>query len=294
MSRRCFYLIPPQLAERVLTRLGFAAAPEPDYQGLRRLYAAWCQRVPFDNVRKLIHLRGEQLTGPLPGDEAEDFFEAWLRHGVGGTCWAGNGALHALLRSLGFDTHRGLGTMLVAPNVPPNHGTVVVRCEDKRYLVDASILHGEPLALDERAPTTIAHGAWGVHCARTAGHWHVRWRALHALQGVDCRIERLRTSALSFHERHERSRPWSPFNFSVYARANRGSTVIGTAFGQRVQVDGGGVARQRELPAPQRAQFLIEGLGMDAALIALLPPDLPLPPPPDSASAERLREPPRS
>lgn len=276
--------LPEALTERVLTRLGFAAVPPPDYAALRRLYAAWCQHVPFDNVRKLIHLRSGQ-SGPLPGDDAEDFFVAWLRHGVGGTCWAGNGALHALLRALGFDADRGLATMLVAPNVPPNHGTVLVRCDDRRYLLDASILYGDPLPLDEQDPAAIAHGAWGVRCARIDGHWQVRWRALHATDGVDCRIERLRTSAAVFQQRHERSRPWSPFNFSVYARSNRAERVIGTAFGRRVEFDASGEVHQMQLPAPQRAQFLIEMLGMDAALIEQLPPDLPLSPPPDSASA---------
>jgi len=285
MSRRRSYLA-PRLVEQVLSRLGFSAAPEPSREGLYSLYAAWCQHVPFDNVRKLIHLRVAQ-AGPLPGDSAGDFFEAWLRHGVGGTCWAGNGALQALLRVLGFNAERALATMLVAPNVPPNHGSVVVRSEQQRYLVDASILHGEPLPLDQQAPSSIAQAAWGVRCSRHDGRWLIRWRALHAPQGIDCRIERLRTSALSFHERHERSRPWSPFNYSLYARANRGERVIGIAFGQRVSLEADGALRQGELPPRQRAQFLIEQLGMDAALIALLPPDLPLPPAPHSASARR-------
>jgi len=42
--------------------------------------------VPFDNVRKLIHVKSGK-AGPLPGGTAEDFFTAWLRHGTGGTCW---------------------------------------------------------------------------------------------------------------------------------------------------------------------------------------------------------------
>jgi hypothetical protein len=95
---------------------------------------------------------------------------------------------------------------------------------------------------------------------------------------VDCRIERLVTSALSFHERHERSRGWSPFNYALYARLNRGSTVLGTAFGQRVELDAEGSVWAGPLPAAERAQLLIEPL------------DLPTPPPPQSASA-RAREP---
>jgi len=118
-----------QLVERVLTKLGVAARPDPALEVLRLIYAAWCRRVPFDNVRKLIHLRAGNF-GPLPGSTGEDFFEAWLKHGTGGTCWPGAGALQTLLASLGFAATRGIGTMLAAPNLPPNHGSVLLLIED--------------------------------------------------------------------------------------------------------------------------------------------------------------------
>ena len=142
------------LLERVLTRLGLSNRPAPTLDGLRTLYAAWCRNVPFDNVRKLIHVHHHD-SGPLPGDDATDFFEAWLAYGTGGTCWAGNGALYTLLLSLGFHASRGIGTMLVAPHIPPNHGTVLVTYDDTRYVVDASILHSEPLRLDTGAVVRI-------------------------------------------------------------------------------------------------------------------------------------------
>jgi len=239
-------------------------------------------------VRKLIHLHRRE-PGALPGDTASDFFEAWLRHGTGGTCWAGNGALQALLRTLDFDVARGLATMLVYPDLPPNHGTVVVSCEQKRYLVDASMLHGEPLALEPSEPSVIAHPAWGVQCSIREGQWFIRWRPLHLPAGIDCRIEQLQVTEQTFHERHEMSRPWSPFNYALVARGNRAGTVLGAAFGQRLDIDADGTVRQRPLPPAQRAQFLIEEMGMDAALIEQLPADLPTPPPPESAAAQRAR-----
>jgi N-hydroxyarylamine O-acetyltransferase len=43
--------------------------------------------------------------------------------------------------------------MMVAPNLPPNHGTALVDLPDGRYVVDASILHVEPLPLlTDRTP----------------------------------------------------------------------------------------------------------------------------------------------
>ena len=115
----------PDLLERVLSRLGLSAPPALDLNGLKTVYVAWCRQVPFDNIRKLIHVQTQTLSA-LPGDSAQDFFEAWLKYKTGGTCWAGNGALHSLLVTLGFAAQRGVATMLVAPSLPPNHGTVSV------------------------------------------------------------------------------------------------------------------------------------------------------------------------
>src|SRR5690242_18524933 len=57
--------ISPELRERVLARLGLQQNPATTLAGLREVYAAWCANVPFDNVRKLIHVRSEN-KGPLP------------------------------------------------------------------------------------------------------------------------------------------------------------------------------------------------------------------------------------
>ncbi len=113
----------PALLERVLMKLGLSEHPASTLDGLQTLYAAWCRKVPFDNVRKLIYVH-QHDPSPLPGDEATDFFEAWLAYGTGGTCWAGNGALYTLLVTLGFEASRGRGTMLVAPTSPP----IMARC----------------------------------------------------------------------------------------------------------------------------------------------------------------------
>ena len=63
--------------EAVLAKLGFSAAPDPDRAGLDAVYAAWCRRVPFDNLVKRIHLV-RRLGGPIPNGPPEAFFASWL------------------------------------------------------------------------------------------------------------------------------------------------------------------------------------------------------------------------
>jgi len=271
-----------KLRERVLAKLGFAAPPAADLAGLAALYGRWCRRVPFDNVRKLIHVRSGDAA-PLPGSEAEDFFAAWLAHGTGGTCWAGNGALCVLLESLGFSARRGIATMLVAPDLPPNHGTVSVSLDRTTWLVDASILHGEPLPLDRRRETEVAHGAWGVRARPDGAKWLVRWRPQHRPEGLDCRIDTLDGTAADFARLHEATRAWSPFNYSLYLRTLRGERVVGTAFGRHVEIDAEGKAHEAPLVPDERARLLAD-VGISRELAARLPEDLPLAPPPPAGS----------
>lgn len=274
----------PPLRERVLVGLGLSEPPELTPAGLKTLYAAWCRKVPFDNVRKLIHVR-HQEPGPLPGDDATDFFEAWLTYGTGGTCWAGNGALYTLLVSLGFSAQRGVGTMLVTPDIPPNHGTVLVTCERTTYITDASILHSEPLPLDDHAMTCIDHPVWGVQCHTREAHWSIRWRPLHQPSGLDCRLDQLSATRQAFQARHEQTRAWSPFNYELYARIIRGDTIVGVAFGQRVEFDAAGRVSQRRLEGDERQRVLVDELGMAEEIVHRLPPDTPTPPPPGSRTA---------
>lgn len=276
--------LPEQLLERVLARLGFSRRPDPTPETLRALYAAWCARVPFDNVRKLIHVR-DGNAGRLPGSSPEDFFESWLKHGTGGTCWSGAGGCVSLLQTLGFDALRGIGTMLVAPGLPPNHGTVQVAFGPDRYLVDCSILHGEPLRLDENVETAIEHPAWGVRCRQRDGRLRLAWRPAHKVEGMECRLEHFGAKPEEFDSYHEKTRPWSPFNYELYVRLNRDQEVVGTGFGEAVTLHHDGTASSKPISDKERARLLIEVIGMSEEIVSQLPADVPTPPPPGSASA---------
>jgi N-hydroxyarylamine O-acetyltransferase len=271
--------------ERVLARLGLQRKPEPTLDGLRLLYAAWCRGVPFDNVRKIIHLRGEK-AGPLPGFVSEDYFEAWLKFGTGGTCWSGAGALQALLESLGFNAVRGIGTMLVVPDLPPNHGTVRVTLDTTDYLVDSSMLYGEPLALKTDSETRVEHPAWGVQCIRRANRWHISWRPLHKLDGLDCRLERFVATADEYRTLYDSTRGWSPFNFEVTARRNRNENVVGVSFGHAITLRGDGGVERNPVSHKEKMRLLIEEIGLSEEIVQQLPEDTPTPPPPWSRTAQ--------
>jgi N-hydroxyarylamine O-acetyltransferase len=277
------------LVERVLEQLGIRTRPAITLAGLSVLFNAWSRNVPFDNVRKLIHI-GNQDAGPFPGDDSEEFFESWLRHGTGGTCWGTNGALFRLVRSLGFQAVRGEATMLAAPNAPPNHGTVVVTLEGQRYVVDGTFLQVEPLRIDESETTQAGNDHWGIRCEMRDGHWMIRWRPAHAPDGMDCRVERLDVDAELFRERHEATRPWSPFNYQVYARAVRGDSMLSLSYGERVEQTGDGRILRSALDDDGRRRMLVEELGFSEEIISQLPPDVPTPPPPWSKTAQRATE----
>lgn len=278
------HLLPESLTERVLAGLGFSTRPETSQEGLNDLYQAWCQQVPFDNVRKLVDLK-LQRPAPFPGTEAGDYLEAWLKHHAGGTCWAGSNALFCLLADLGFEVERCIATMLAAPHLPPNHGSVRVRLGDAHYLVDTSILSGEPLLLAESGAGSVAHPSWGIQAQTKDGLWHVHWRPLHQPAGFECRFDRYGAEHAEYRDRHEDTRGWSPFNYQVYARINRGNEVIGMAFGSSVTLRADGSVESREIDDAERRRLLIEDFGMCEELVSQMPEDRPTPPPPGSKAA---------
>ncbi|MBY0548281.1 MAG: arylamine N-acetyltransferase [Candidatus Obscuribacterales bacterium] len=275
--------LPSELVERILTKLGLSKAPELTLVGLQSIYSAWCHSVPFDNLRKMIHVRSGD-TGPLPGDEPVDFFEFWLRHGTGGTCWAGNGSLCALLSSLNFQAARGLATMMVAPNLPPNHGTVVVSLDDTSYIVDASILHNVPLPL--LADGKSAASAFGAELHQRDSQWYIWWHPTHLDHKIDCRIDLLEVPREEYHVRHEQSRGWSPFNYELRVRKLRNGLAMGVATDHIIEITTNDEFKSVAVSASERKKILVEQFGYSSEIVEQLPPDLPTPPPPGSHKAQ--------
>ncbi|HEU5057411.1 MAG TPA: arylamine N-acetyltransferase [Kofleriaceae bacterium] len=272
--------LPAGLVDAVLARLGVAAPSTADHAGLARVYAAWCQAIPFDNVLKRLWLE-ERWPGRLPGSTPVDFFRDWLEYRTGGTCWAGNGALFALLRALGFRVELGAATMMSAPDTPgPNHGTVVVSLAEGRFVADASILSGAPLRLPEPGeipPPPAALPAVQVVDGRTV----ILWRTVRQPEGFTCRIDRIGLAAGEWDALHQHTATWSPFNFATSARLNRGADVIGYGAGLTYRIRPDGTLEAQPAGRDAMVDFLAEILEIDAAVAARLPEDRPVPPRPD-------------
>jgi N-hydroxyarylamine O-acetyltransferase len=262
----------------VLERLG-VDRPTPSLAGLRMVYAAWCGAVSFDNVLKLIHVE-EARSGPLPGSTADCFFDAWLEHGAGGTCWAGNGALHDLLEALGFDVTRAIATMMSSPDARgPNHGSVVVTIEGERWIADASILSGEPIRIP--APGEPVGAGPLPRFEWLDGNPAVIWRMLIAPGGFPCRIDRIGAEAREWDTLHVQTGNWSPFNYQLSARVLRGGTSLGVSSGQRFTFNPDGVLSTSHLDRDGRLRFLVEEMGISEEIARRVPADCPVPPRPE-------------
>lgn len=276
--------LPAGLVDAVLARLG--VVPTADLAGLTAVYRAWCRSVPFDNVLKRLWLE-ERWPGGLPGSTPVDFFRDWIEYRTGGTCWAGNGALFALLRALGFEVALGAATMLASPDTRgPNHGTVIVTLPEGRFVTDASILSGAPLRLpepEEALPPPAALPA----VQRMDGGLAILWRTVNQPQGYTCRLERIGLAAGEWDALHRHTATWSPFNYATSARLNRGADAVGYGAGRIYRIGSDGTVASEPADRAAMIRFLAEVLDIDATVAARLPEDRPVPPRPDGFAPPR-------
>ena len=213
------------LLNRVRTALGLEDTLPNTLDGLAKVYGAWCRRVPFDNIRKMTALHGG-VDERLGGLDTADFFENWLEHGTGGTCWPSSNALCVLLRSLGFDARRVAGSMFDLGVI--NHGTVKVRIDGRDWLADTSMMTNFPPPVSGELYIGGKYGV-GAEVEPVDGS-HVIWADFVPLPVyVPCRLHIDSVDADFYYERYEIfSREQSPFNSRLYFRTGgpEGISVI--------------------------------------------------------------------
>lgn len=210
--------ITPELRDTIITRLGVSSSVSVDLNGLRSTYAAWCLNVPFDNLAKLIALRTAP-NEPLPGMDATEFFERWLAHGVGGTCWSTANALCELLTSLGFNARRVAGSMRDTGYI--GHGSVKVRLDDTDWVADPSMLTDIPVPLTDDIFIS-GDNIYGSESEPAENGTHIVWADLPPNPTlIPCRFLVDPIDHAYCVERFEASRTRSPFNDRLYIRRNR-------------------------------------------------------------------------
>lgn len=278
--------LPPALLGRVRARLGLPADLRPDLEGLRAFYRAWCERVPFDNVRKMTAI-ARRDPGPLPGSTAEEFFTHWLTDGDGGTCWSSANALHALAAALGFDAVRIAGSMRDLGIV--THASTKVRIGGQAWLVDSSMLTDEPLPLGPGV--TIRQGAVIPAEIEAVDGTHLLWFFAPPNPGLlPCRLLVDPADAAFYQSSHEGTREKSAFNQRLFARCNRGGegwTLSGTTLFHQTAA---GLATRAVQPAEiagiltgtfgHAPRLVAEWIEAGGLALTLQPPSGAKPPPP--------------
>jgi len=265
-----------ELAERVLERLGLPDRPSIDPDGLTALYRGWGLAVPFDNVRKLIALHDPTCspTAPLPGLDATDFFEQWLRHGVGGTCWPSANALTTLAAACGFDARRITASMFDLNE--PSHGSTIVTIDGTEWLIDSSMLTDRPLPLSATEATEIDDPVFATTATPVPEGWLFGF-PLPDESSLPCRtISPAETSHDFYAERYEVSRTASPFNEHVYLRRNDADGIVSMGNGRLATRTAKGITNEEVSGPDTREALSAMGLSDEilAQLAAILPNEL--------------------
>lgn len=268
----------PALLERILAKSGLRAKPSLDLDGLNAVYAAFCANVPFDNVQKRIWFAGPRKT-PLTGGDPTEFFENWLRHGTGGTCWPINGALAALLHTLGFNARRIAGSIVIE-GYPQgaNHGSVLVTLQGIDYLVDGWITAFKALPL---IPGESTSAIMGIHDVRAvpieAGGFEILHYPGWSRDGrLPFRPEREHDAVdhAFFLARYERTKGIGFFNDALLICRHFPESIITIGRHNKVRIASDGLVAKTPLTDAMRRTALVEEFGLSEEIVRALPPDI--------------------
>jgi N-hydroxyarylamine O-acetyltransferase len=270
------------LLARTLCKLDLTSEITLDRLGLNRLYAAFSKNVPNDNIQKRIWLVGDR-TRPMTGGDPIEFFDNWLAHGTGGTCYPANGALYALLRATGFDARRISGSVLMEGiEQGGNHGSVLVRLDGKDYLVDAQLAAFTALPLVPGQSTSTGNGIHDISAVPTAEGFDVQWYpGSNRLRPLVMRPELdmgpvdhnyfLAQYALSVSLYRRRS----PFNEALFIARHFSESILVVSRNNKTEVFSDNVAIKSEITANERVRILIEELGISEHTVNAISTDEP-------------------
>jgi arylamine N-acetyltransferase len=254
--------------ERVLERFGFSGRPDPTRETLDEVVKQWSRLVGYDNVLKRIHI-AEQHTGAFPSMDPNEFFTAWLKHGVAAGCWPSTEAMYGLLSLIGFRVSRLAGTM---PEVPdpllPAHAGLDVVVDGRTYRADPSLGAEAALELVDGVATRQASQAHGIWCE---GDRIVRWRPGHMRSPLST-VMWLKDLSYAFYAyRNEATKAFSIFNYSLYVRKNQDDGVLTYGRGALVTVTPAGELSAAPVEPRHARELLVERFGLSEEIAARVP-----------------------
>lgn len=270
-------VLSPDLLERVLLKLGLTDQPRLDLTGLNRLFAAYQEGVPFDNIQKRIWFAGDR-SKPVTGGDPTEFFEHWLTHGTGGTCFPINGALHALVHSLGFDARRNAGSVIVE-GYPAggNHGTVLVTLDGVDYLIDGNLGAFKALPLLPDTPTSTGDGLHDIRAVPLEGRFDVLWYQGHSREAplvFRTELEYDSVDHAFFLARYDWTTTVGLFNDALYICRRLPESIMVMGRTNKITVATNNTLTKTEITEAERRRALVEEFGMSVDIANALPPDV--------------------
>jgi arylamine N-acetyltransferase len=268
----------PGLVERVLTKLGLRQRPTLDLAGLNALYAAVSANIPFDNFQKRIWFASPQTT-VLPGGDPNEFFNNWLQHGTGGTCWPLNGAMYALARALGFDARRIVGSVIVE-GYPrgANHGSVLVTLDGISYLVDAWMASFKVLPLIPGKSSSTGNGIHDVRAVPIeSGFEIITYPGFNREQPLPFRPEPEYDPVdhALFLARFDRTKTVGFFNDAIFICRHFPGSILTMGRKSKFHLAADGTLTKTEPTEAERKTSLIEEFGLSEEIVEKLPPNVP-------------------
>jgi arylamine N-acetyltransferase len=270
----------PGLLTRVLAKLDLAEGLECTIAGLNRVYAAYCGHVPRDNIQKRIWLTGDQTT-PVTGGDPVEFFENWLEHGTGGTCFPASGGLYTLLRALGFDAKRVSGCVIRdGVEYDANHASILVQVEGADYLVDPQQASFRALPIVSGRHSSTGYGIHDTRAVPIPGGFE-----LQSFPGSNRRdplrirfyMEKCVVDHAFFIEKYAlsavRELDRSPFNDALIVSRRFPSSIVIVGRGNRIEVAADNSVNKAEITIDERNRILVEELEISKEIIGAIPPD---------------------
>lgn len=255
-------VLTPEIAEKTLERLAINLPLIPNEEGLTKLYHEWCRNIPFDNFWKRLKFYDKEFSNQ-DQINANQFFEIWLKHGLGGTCWTTANAMCELLKYLGFDARIITGSM--GDMGITNHGSLLVSFSNgKEYIIDTSILNEQPIKIDGEGIENPVHPIQLIHDSETT---KIVFEHSTKRESMPCAINKNIISREQITEFYVTSIQNSLFNDCVYIRKNN-EGIVHSIVGVTYYTKTGDTLEKRELSEKERKEVLVDIMGLSTEIVA--------------------------